>query len=461
MHNPSGKEKGAILIKSEENDCVDFGTKISFMFKEEEDNNSTSYMYNNIYHYNAYSYLNGEHKYSLSALTTFDFAKTKKPNLLVMKILDEVAQFAKGSFVPVRLMYNDKEQICTSKPEIYFHDIDEETGLQLYIDNQYNIDDLTISRIYYRNQLIRNGGINLPFLGFHVNILKGDAKDILTLNRNEIRQEFQSKLENSIIKSSVKFLNLNFESLTIIQKQLASMYLIHFSTYDEDPREHNDWQDYNISLYRKKDKTSIELPIKQLLDANIVKYNSNNPYNHFLQFEYKDAKYRLEWDYPVTDILIFIMRQLHLTHHLSLTKDGYILYKGDRKDLFNNSNDVKEKIMFDYSQASSLARFIMPCSDKYKALSIEKGVFKEYQPYTLYGYLDYTYMICPYIRKYNDKNSLIGLEYDVDDAVIDLVYENKQNTSITRDEIKKAYSDFQQEWDTIIKKINKKINKKQ
>lgn len=201
MYNPSGKEKGAILIKSINKDDIPFGTSLYFEFKDENEGHQL------------FGY---EDRYSMSAFNSFDFAKNKYVNLIGMKVLDEIVRFANGTLMPVVFIYNgEKKHYVSSKTKIKFETIDEETGLQVCLDHVSGEKETPYldSMIYYRNQWVRNYIPSIPFLTFHINILKGSAKDLLNLSRNQIRRGYIPTLTESIKKATIKFLNKKFDSL--------------------------------------------------------------------------------------------------------------------------------------------------------------------------------------------------------------------------------------------------------
>lgn len=53
----------------------------------------------------------------------------------------------------------------------------------------------------------------LNYLSFQVNILSGDAKDILTLNRDDIQSKFNKTLCEKVMKTAVGFLKTYYDEL--------------------------------------------------------------------------------------------------------------------------------------------------------------------------------------------------------------------------------------------------------
>lgn len=452
MYNPSGKERGAILIKTINKDDVDFGTKLYFEFQDENEGHQ-------IFGY--------EDRYSMSAFNSFDFAKNKYVNLIGMKILDEIVRFANGTFMPVNFIYNgDKKNYVSSKTKIKFDDVDEETGLQLCIDKTSGERGVSYldSMVYYRNQWVRNYIPSIPYLTFHINILKGSAKDILTLSRNQIRRKHVPILKECILKATIKYLNKKFDSLDTIKKQLASMYLEEYRDYIfekqiNDIIYRDNWKKYEFNVKEKTTDTSEKWTIEKLLESTSIEYIRKEDEVDQLQFNSNGSLYIIKIEYELRRICYFLLRMAQSTYHLSFKKGGYILYKDNKCNLIEDSRESKEDLMYNYLRRDERARELIPCNEKYKVLQIKKKIFSEYQ--NLEWYLEYPCMICPYIRKYDIEHvsEAICLEYNVDKTVINTVFENRYDEAVTKKQIEEAYLEYKKEWDPIIEKVNSKAKR--
>lgn len=451
MHNPSGKEKGAILIKSITQDDVRFGTTIRFVFKDENE---------------GHQLLGYEDRYSMSEFNSFDFAKNKYVNLIGMKVMDEIVRFANGTFMPVHFIYEGNEKKCKlNKTKIDFDDVDEETGLQLCLDKSHTGASYPYdSMVYYRNQWVRNYDPCIPFVTLHINILKGSAKEILSLSRNQIRQKYEPKLLKNIKKSAIKYLNKRFDSFDIVRKQLISMFI-------ESQREYilknnieginfkDNWKQYELLVTQKNNNENKKLPIENLLQSDEIEFVDNENEADQITFDYLGNKYTLTLDYRIRRICYFLLKIAYPNYCLQFKKDGYKLFKSSECDLIEDSHEAKEYLMYNYLRRDERARELIPCVKKYSVLQIKRDHLDKYV--NIEGYLDYPCMICPYVRKYDVEhaNEAICLEYDIDSKVINTTFENRYDPNVTKKQISNAYEEFKKEWDPIIEKVNSKAKK--
>lgn len=448
MYDPSGVEKGAILIKSVCSDDTKFGTKIKFSFKAKNKSDQI---------------IDYEDRYSVIALHSFDFIKDEKVNYQGLKVLDEVIRFSDGTFIPVNLYFNG-EIIKQITQKIKFDYIDAECGLQLCIDDSNSIEQ-DRSLIYFRNQVIRNSYFFTPFISFHINILKGNATDILTLNRDSIRTSYRDELMDNIKRTTIKYLNNNFDNLNSLKKQLASMYIAYHRQYIEENNLsdiifHDDWKDFQVYVTKNLTEEKIKKNIKDLIEAKTIEFIINEDSPDCIIFTIENEKYavkEMEADYNY--IYRFILRISQKDYNLSFKKNGYIL-SDNKANLIENSDEAREWLMNCYLNIDDGARDFFPCSEKYSALQIKPGLYKQHQ--IVNPALEYPYMVCPYIRIFDDRqDSAIGLKYDVDNKVLDFVYANRANLETTKDEIEKAYDQFQKDWSSIIEQVNAKIKEDQ
>lgn len=452
MHNPSGKEKGAILIRSVHKEDVKFGTTLRFDFKDENE---------------GHQLLGYVDRHSMSAFNSFDFAKTKKISLIGMRVRDEIERFASGTFIPIRFIYEKKEMKSTlQKTKIKFDDIDLETGLQLSLDkSQTGMEHHDNSMVYYRNQWVRNFRPHIPFITLHINILKGSAKDILSLSRNEIRREYKPLLRDSIKKTTIRYLNKKFDTFDNVTKQLASMYLESHRDFIlnnniENINFRENWQQYELVVNKKDSDQKEKLSIERLLQASSIEFiDKGETEPDQLIFDFTDAKYTLTLDYRQIRICYFLLRRASITFHLQFIEGGFILYKDTDCDLIKDAKETKEHLMYNYLRTDERARGLIPCNQKYKVLQVDRQRLGKY--INIDGYLDYPCMICPYIRKYDIEHAdeAICLEYDVDKKVINTTYEHRVDINVTKKQIEDAYEDFKNEWKPIVEKVNSKAKK--
>lgn len=452
MHNPSGKEKGAILIQSIEKEDVRYGTTLSFEFYDKS---------------SGHQLINSYDRYSYSELSSFDFAKNKSVNLVGMKVMDEVVRFANGTFIPVDFILDgDKKKYVSQKTKIKFGEVDEETGMQVFIDKINPLVKTEVeSCLYFRNQLVRDYYLNLPFLSFHINVLKGNAKDLLTLNRNNVRQEYNHILRTNIKKTIVKYLNKKIDSYDATRRQYAAMCLELYKDFIKDNgiesvKYRNYWEKYELTLKKEGTEETVHMSLDMLLTSESIERIYRDTEMDLMVVVKEGIRYIVVLDFDMwLWIYEFVLQKAQeKDYSLCFKKDGLALLK-EKCDVIEDTAEAREDIMYRYLRMGERARGLFPCSDKYSMLRINKQTFEKWDD--LYVSFDYSCMICPYIRIFDAEqfDEPIGLEYDVDDKVIKTVYDNRIDQSVTRDQIKKAYNDFKEEWMPIIEKVNVRIKK--
>lgn len=452
LHNPSGKEKGAILIQSVDGEDVGYGTSLTFEFKEAGGEHELI----------AY-----EDRYSFSEFLSFDFAKNKDMNIMGMKVMDEIARFASGTFVHVDFYLDDVlKKYVTDKTRVNFDSYDEETGIQICIDKLSPVGgELQESKVYYRNQWVRYYNPEIPFLSFHLNVLKGNAKDVLSLDRNRIRREYESELVDNIKITVIKYLNKKIEGFDTKRKQLASMCLEMYGDFIKEKQiegisARDYWKAFELSLNNDATGRVEKMPLCKALRANKIERISRELEPDLLVFDIDGVTYSMSYKYRSSFRLFsFIIRIAQQDGFcLSFKKGGYLLSKM-KCSIIESSDEAREERMYWYLRSGDRARGLFPCDDKYAALMVNKQAFSKYVD--INDTIDYPRMVCPYVRKYDLEHAddATSLVYDVDQKVINTVYENRLDKSVTRNQIKEAYELFREEWAAVVERVNAKVKK--
>lgn len=453
MHNPAGKEKGAILIQSINKEEVPYGTSLSFEFQDKKGRPQ-------LFH--------PEDRYSISEFCTYDFAKSKTANFMGMRVMDEVARFANGTFIPVDFYLNgEKKKYVYEKTRIDFDGMDEDTGMQVFVEKPSTSfdDDDDDTKVYYRNQIVRDYYLHLPFLKFHVNILKGSAKDILTLDRNRIKSDYVPTLRKNIIRTLILYLNREIDTFDIERRQLASMFLeINRPFINENKINgivYKDyWKKYEIRLKKEGSDGVFSLSLEKLLAADFIERLNREDESDLVFFVLDSIRYSISSEYEMWySFNKFIMTVAkNKGYSLRFTKSGYILSK-EECDVLDDSKELREELLYQYLILGDQARGFFPCNAKYSALLVNRNSFASVHDY--FASYDYPCMVCPFIRVYDldQSDDPIGLDYDVDEKVINTVFDNRISTSVTKNQIRKAYSAFKKEWAPIVKTVNERVKK--
>jgi hypothetical protein len=129
---------------------------------------------------------------------------------------------------------------------------------------EMNISDIQPNRrseikVFYKNQEVESGLPDVNFLAFEVNIHKDLASDVLTLNRNKIKDEYIDVLYSDVMSTSFRIIMSNFyEFESDDLKVSASMFLEYYNGKDglhkHDLSAYGNWRDVDINLIDQKIK---------------------------------------------------------------------------------------------------------------------------------------------------------------------------------------------------------------
>lgn len=183
-------------------------------------------------------------------LFSYDFVNDASLDVDIAKIIDEIGQFAYASYIPIYIKLEDQDEVLLNKDgHNTFQYFVEEQGLEVSISVGHYFHD---SHIYYRNQIVSNANLRWGFLEFQINILNGDAKEVLTLNRNEIQSDYFPKLRKKIMDAVFDVLSKHYNEFDVELKQYASMFIEYYSQGDEQRRSKfggslpNDWKGLKV-----------------------------------------------------------------------------------------------------------------------------------------------------------------------------------------------------------------------
>lgn len=440
LHNPSGPLEGAVLIQTKNDESRKIGTDIEFHITTEKDPKRWS--------------VNMAQSFAVKTINTYDFVIDDSLDIDIAKILDEVYKFAQASCFPIILTVN-KDYPITLKPdeERPFDYYCEDQGIELSINtSKYR------SNTFYRNQIVEKSISSFDYLSFQINILSGNAKDILTLNRNEIQSDYKGTLATKVKEGALYILLHNYSSFDEKIKQYASMFIERYST----PNERMLFNDIDLSSWKKFEigEDPLKKTIKEILDYDTIVFHQNNNIRGIIVESYKEREVSIGYGFD-NEIVTFISIICQDTH-------PYIIYCNHDKIIL--SRKMAEIIQdynvwfYSYLHTNHYSRGLMPCDTKYNSLRLQKSNSLSWAFDDTFRILhrDYPLMICPYIRKYKD-NSFFGglpelLELSISDKLYETVYNNRFSKETTIDEIKVAYQSFVDDMKEIVKSINNKKN---
>lgn len=432
LNNPSGSSEGSILLKTIPNSDNPVGTSLEFIIKEPRRSGWS---------------VKSSQIYAMSVINSYDYTKDDSLDVRVGKILDEISMFSEASLIDVYLNFNDDSHLfAKDKPKFEFYD--DETGLQVSLGQD-------VSKVFYRNQYLRSFNSGIMFICADINIMTGKANEILTLSRDNIRDERGGELREKIALSLSRFLIQNYSEFDDELKEYISMYLnwnrkLILNKIASNYIFPTEWK-YHMMTVLDKDNKEVQLSVEQLLSMHKIK-NYNDYFEHLEFYEASDsvdASYRFSANsnkHQRGEIPFLFMMLGQYYNRFVFTKDAILITKGDSLIEVEDSDAARLRWLKNY-KGQYYARGTMPCPPRYAALEVE-NVWREltFEKFGLY----YPIMVCPFVRRYEDARDFYPhtkcLEYDIDDTVIDYVYKHRKNVDVTKEQISIAYDRLKEEY---------------
>ena len=433
MYNPVGDMNGTIFLQTDVNDNKKYGTEIKFD------------IYTNKRPFGIKIPIVPSQ--TMETFNNFDFVNNDSLDIEMSQIVDEIYKFAKFSYVPICGKDNDAISIDNRFNEKFDYFCEDE-GLELTI-NPFDY----IPQIYYRNQIVENAytHCHFKFISVNVNILSGNAKDILVLNRNDIQKGYLEKFYKKIINAVISFV-LNEPSK--IKKDLLYYSYMFVEYYAEEAQKQmfdsnilKSWENINL-LKNDMQKISVKdiinhAKIRLITDNNIISrnYSLEEKDNETIEFY---LKYAPEEIFNIVEFIKYKTDGRQLSYS---TSNGQVIIEITKTEKSSDRviiNDWKQ--WFIEYRSCQCARGTMPCENKYIKLRLRNDSKNKF------GYditfastkLSYPFTICPYIRKYNDngRSTIKTLELDMTDKLFNAVYQYRYDSNTTLEEIKQAYAEF-------------------
>lgn len=447
LYNPAKEKEGAVLIQTSKVEHKPFGTSLEFEIVRESVPDI--------------SYIPSWYTKANQVFSSYDFINDDSMDVDIAKIVDEISKFAFASYVPVYIELDGQDEVLLNKEgETPFKYFLEENGLEVSVPTVKRFDDYDcdyqkrFSTVYYRNQNVLHGSFSMHFLVFQINIFSGNAKDILTLNRDDIRSDYYPILRKKIMDSVLDVLSKHYDEFDEDVKQYASMF-VDFYANDEQKKVlfggklPTEWKRI---LVRRED---YQKTMEDILKYKTIILNNNNEYeydvklvqenNNTLEIYYSRYGYAY---YNYFDGLVDFITYKTENHKLKYCT------KGKAKACIELSKGKSEVIIDDWSMwfkhflitkeyDDDYARNLMPCVDKYKTLRIKGGaVLSRYDDFTFRDVKqEYPKMICPYLKVFKEGNQR-NLKVSVSDRLYQFVYNNRFDESVTMDQIKETYQLF-------------------
>ncbi|MBP1629530.1 MAG: hypothetical protein H6Q15_423 [Bacteroidetes bacterium] len=451
LYNPAGIKNGAVLIKTVKNTFDKIGTTIKFEVVCDDNKLFDDFPYFNYYYYNEYNLK----KNLISVKQNFDFIKQKTHNSEIIMVCDELEEFDTACPIDLDLKYESIGKLNHKKDSSFKYFCDK-NNLEFNLEfNKTTGCDAHETKVFYRNQIVEDARIFTGFISIQVNILGGNAKEILTLNRNSLQNNYRNKLRKDLAKLVLFQLLDIYETLTDKEKQYSSMFIHYYSIKNnidiENIDQYSDWEKFEIKL---KNEGKIKLgDFFEKSDEIIFFEPKNDDNDDFPSFEIKDNIATIS--YMHSEILVDFIRKkcinMHLVYNPDINGEKIIVSKKNIELIIKNI----EFWFRNYASKLEYARGVMPCEKKYEKLMLRNDfAFQDIIDDTFYMFnIEYPKMICPYIRTNSKycKKRILKLSYD---SLCEFVYENRKEKGTTLKEIEDTYKVFVEDTKKIIRNVN-------
>ena len=433
-------KKGFISIKTDSGRFHQYGTKIEFNFKSSETRVDESKSHQNI------------KKYYDELSNTFDFTRNDFSDAEIANIKDEIYLFAEQSNISIELDGDKLNEKGKGEQKLLFKD-----NTLVAISKVWPCDTTTLllqnqTCVRYRNQIVRNSQYLplLKLLRLDINILSGNADKILSLNRNNLLEEYELNLFQFIVEELPKKIFTEFD---IINPNFHVLYAMFLEYYNENVSNsgkslEKQWGKYLFSRAKKKiniatilkEKKSVKIihsPSKRYLDINdkeVVVCGEIGDYEHFLV----DVLIKKGYGYSFTS-----------EPDEGTMRSGVYFFTPESQE---NWIDLKSWLYF---QRFWKRRSLMPCID-YKKLTLKDDlrVIGSRDPMNVFEKISYPKTACPYISTGDYPE--FKLEWRADDNFFEWVYKNCADENVLLAEIKNEFERMKSDLEAVVDKINKK-----
>lgn len=443
LNSPNSAKDGGVLVqKIKTNHKIKPGTKLSFEHRTKAIPERWS--------------IKGEQKNASRIAHNYDPFSHESLDIELGKVFDEIFDFTSKSHIPIKLFLNEKE-IETHKNKNNFKYFEKENSLELNIYSGVKEDSWRVIT-YYKNQKAENS-LKTMFLGFELNIHKDKASNVLGLNRNKIKSEYNKKLNRQFFTSSFKVITENFNSIFKEEEfeSLASMFLnYYYEQFDFlnafDVKKFNQWENLKIKIgnkdYKIKELLSEIDSLKLIYDRRI-----NYHFGDVYEIKNKELSISLGGGSPSYDYTTFLLSKFsEVMNSIQKVEDieknvKQIIYSKKAQGNPVEESEIK-RILINTKNNYYSSRLIIPCIEKYFKLRLKEDAYEAYvYHYRFDYYLNFQYpkMLSPYISV-EDGDNKTELQLAINEKLYDWVFKNRYDTKTTLKEIKEDYQKFIDEY---------------
>jgi len=433
LNSPGSQKDGAILVeKKKSNHKKKVGTKITFLHKTKKMPNSYS--------------IPSDHKLMKEVTRLFDPIVDKSFDIEIASVVDKASLASSKSYIPLSLYFN-QEIMIDSKTRILqpFDYFSKEQSMEISLTPSHG------NMVFYKNQFVNKNKLpTFKFMNFNINILGDDASEVLTIDRNSIREEYNKKLTKKVFKVAFEYLTKKYNEFEENQKIFASMFLNYYNAKKAD--KYDAWKKYEIKIEART--YTLEDLFNKITELEIIKINELRTTNMQDIYQIEDNKLIIdirEHDRTETSFILSIISKYFSGITFDSRNNKKIFHK-DKKDNLFTEYDIYQ--ILEKQKRYDMSRVKIPCLNKYEKLRLKNNANKPWLSaleINIYG-LNVKSMLSPYFSVCKDNEFIFScieakLEYRVNNKLIDWVYKNRYDKKTTRAEIKLAYKEFKNDID--------------
>lgn len=415
---------GFAILKTKKDQFARIGTKVSFEVKDEQIKDEEYIDYNTKYNYE--NVMNKD----------FDFIEDEIHDVEFANIINEVKRVGKYSYVNIIYRGKAVEKIDRKYDKVYY---DETTNMimEIALTSKHNGWDFNI---LYRNEVIKdaNESLEMKFLGWRVNILSKSSKEILLVNRNDIKSERCSSITHAIRRLGIRWIEDNWNILDDKERIRCAAFIEYFGDNKQKKDMKQYWQKLSI----------LEVPIEKILSYKIVVIAVGKSEAKIVKEKNKIIIYE---DYLHDDFFDFLFYIIKKYYTYGLIFKCYRDENGKIKRLFEFHKDHDDRMDLEslLRALSNGSRYIIPCNGYEKLrLKDDDSITAMGEQIHFFEKVIYSKMVCPCIKR----NRMI--EWNCSDKLYQWVYDNRFDEKVTLDEIKDEYENMKKKLKSVVEEIN-------
>lgn len=455
MHSPNEGKIGKIFLKTlPANYSDEPGTTIEFFCENDKIPEGYSISF--------YQKLTHE------ILAKFDPILHESLDIEMGQIIDEISEFGMKSPIPIELEWNSDLKELNDK--IDFQYLSKNGFFEVNIHKKTNR-----NKIYYRNQKIDKAESifsQLLFIKFEINLLSSTAKELLTLNRNDINDNSKYKLEDSILNALYEVILDNFEDICKDAndfKYSLSMFLEYYKNFVKkelsDRRlEFEHWKEYTmksiVDNYNENETIYDFLEKNKKCELKIE--NIDNEIDTICKVEYCNTEKKLSiMGNRFEDEIEFYIFKIDDNYKYCRIEKFLSEYDNTKTLNYEETDSITNEgikgILERLKISSHTSRVILPCMNEYKNLEINDDIYVpyalRYDKILLGRFENKNAMLLPYFFK-EEQRWLVSQTKEIQvielEKVIQWVYKNRKNSDVTLEQIRESYGKFIKEFAPII-----------